>query len=100
MAFMKSITKSLGSGDKCLALLLVYSRGRRDGYGCVSPSIVSKGFLWSVCGSRVSLGAVMFLSHELSDANHCAETVCEGTTGLVCTCTFLWHPRPTLAKGI
>ena len=54
---MKSVIESLSSeGGKGLALLLAYSRGRRDGSGGVSLSIVSKGFLWWVCVSREGLG--------------------------------------------
>lgn len=57
LTFMKSVIESLRSdGGKGLALLLVYSRGRSDSCGCLSPSIVSKGFLWWVCGSREGLG--------------------------------------------
>lgn len=51
----KSVTESLSrEGGTALALLQIYSRGRRDGSGCVSPSVVSGGFL--VCSSREGLG--------------------------------------------
>lgn len=57
LTFMKCVIESLSSeGDKGLALLLVYSGGRRDSSACVSPSVVSKGFLWWVCSSREGLG--------------------------------------------
>lgn len=56
------------------------------------------------CGGSGALGkalVVTFLSHKFSDANCCAETVREGATGLVRTCSFLRDSRtpPPRPKG-
>ena len=57
LTFMRSaIEPHSREKSKGLALLL-YNRGRRDSFSCVSPWNISKGFLGWLCGSREGLGS-------------------------------------------